>query len=300
MSPGAESAGPRRRAAVLVAGALALAGACAVGPEPIHVRDVRLATGTTSAAVGEAGLDGTAVVDAVRTALSRNGFKLKDGGRPHVAGADVPSLRVLAGGAAGPRAEVTVEVVLAPVDPGAPSRREVASVAVPLAAFPTPRDAWRRALADAAERAAQGLALGVRAEGKGTDGLVADLAARDPRVREQAIRILGERRSREAVPALVARLDKEDARLGHRIVGALAQIGDPRAVPALIDLSRGSDPGLGLRLVRFIGDIGGGEAEGYLLTLASGHPDARVRQAAREALDELAARAKDAPVAARH
>ena len=111
--------------------------------------------------------------------------------------------------------------------------------------------------------------------------------------------MLGERRSKAAVPLLIERLQREEPRLAYRIVGALAQIGDERAVPALIDLSRGTDVGGTTRLVRFIGDIGGSEAEAYLLTLDSGHPDARVRRAAREALDDLAARAKDAPVAAR-
>ena len=94
------------------------------------------------------------------------------------------------------------------------------------------------------------------------DALVADLAAEDARVREQAIRVLAEQRARAAVPALIERLRLEEPRLGHRIVAALAQIGDERAVPALIELSRGSDPALTTRLVRFIGDIGGAEAEG--------------------------------------
>jgi len=112
------------------------------------------------------------------------------------------------------------------------------------------------------------------------------------------VRVLGEQRAREAVPALLAQLQREDARLAHRVVATLAQIGDPRAVPALIDLSQSTDPTAGLRIVRFIGDIGGAEAEGYLLTLSSGHPDPRMRQAAREALDELEARAKETAVTA--
>jgi hypothetical protein len=114
------------------------------------------------------------------------------------------------------------------------------------------------------------------------------------------VRVLGERRSRQAVPALIARLDKEEPRVAHKVIGALGQIGDERAIPALIELSHATtDAGLTARLVRFIGDIGGAEAEGYLLTLSSGHPDRRVRAAAREALDELSQRAKAAPVAAR-
>jgi HEAT repeat protein len=211
---------------------------------------------------------------------------------------DVAGLRVVPGGA-GPGAEVTLEIVLTPVQGGGEApRREMGSAAVPLVSAPTPRDAWRRALAAAAQRSAEGLAIGLRAESKRIDGLVADLGSKDLRVREHAVRVLGERRAREAVPALLAELKQEDSRLAHRVVAALAQIGDPQAVPALIDLSQSTDATLSLRLVRYIGDIGGGEAEGYLLTLASGHPDPRMRRAAREALDELEARAKEAALAA--
>jgi hypothetical protein len=297
---GAPGAG-RRAAPRLVAVAVAAAAcACSGAPEPIHVREVRLVGGAAFAALGETGVDGAGVEDAVRTALAGAGFRMGSGGRPHVAGVDVPSIRVVPGGAAGPRAEVSVEVILTPAAAAnTPPRHEVGIAAVPLSSAAGPRDAWRRAVAEAAQRAADGLAVGVRAEGKRVDGLVSDLSSKDARVREQAIRVLGERHAREAVPALLAQLDREDARLAHRIVGALAQIGDHRAVPALIELARGGDPTLTTRLVRFIGDIGGPEAQGYLLTVASGHPDERVRQAAREALDDLEARTKDAPVAAR-
>jgi len=47
-------------------------------------------------------------------------------------------------------------------------------------------------------------------------------------------------------------------------------------------------------VARIIGDIGGREAEGYLLTVEAGHPDSRVRRAAREALGEMRARAREA------
>ncbi len=299
MRPGAERAGCGAAASVVAAGLVALASACSVRPEPIHVRSVRVAGESTSAALGETGLDRAAIEESVREALASAGFKMGEGSRPHAAGIDVTALRVVPGGAVGPRVEVTVEVVLTPAEAGsAAPRREGATAAAPLSTASSPREAWRRALAEAAQRAAEGLALGARAEGKGVDGLVSDLRAKDPRVREQAIRVLGDRRSRDAVPALLARLNEEDARVAHRIVGALAQIGDERAVPALIELSRGVDPGFTSRLVRYIGDIGGAEAEGYLLTLANGHPDPRVRRAAVEALDDLATRTQPAPATA--
>ena len=291
--------GRRARSAPLAAAISALAAACTIGPEPIHVVTVQLAAGTPSAALGETGLDPAGIEGAMRSALGGAGFKQGEGARPHAAGVDVTSLRVAPGGASGPRAEVTVDVVLTPVTPGSIApRRETATGSAPLSLYATPREAWRSALDDAAQHAGEGLALGVRAEGKGVEGLVADLKSKDPRVREQAVRVLGERKSRAAVPALLARLKVEDPRIAHRIVGALAQIGDERAVPALIDLSSASDPGLTARLARFVGDIGGPEAEGYLQTLASGHPDPGVRRAAQEALDDLTSRARPAAAGA--
>ncbi|HEX9400052.1 MAG TPA: HEAT repeat domain-containing protein [Anaeromyxobacter sp.] len=277
-----------------------VAASCARGPDPIHVTAIRLADGTPSDALREAGLDEAALDSAARAGLSGAGFTLGEGARPHHAVVDVPSVRVLPG-AAGPRLEVTVEIDLTPAEPGAKggSRRETASASVALASAAAPRDAWRDALVQAAQRSAEGLGLGVDAERKGVAALVADLTAKDTRIREQAVRVLGERKARAAVPALVERLKEEDPRLARRIVGALVQIGDERAVPALIDLARGADATVTGRIVRFVGDIGGPEAEGFLLTIASGHPDARVRKAAREALDDLAARAKDASIAAR-
>jgi hypothetical protein len=255
--------------------------------------------GDAARALGETGLDRAAVEEEVRGALAAAGFRLGEGRCPHAAGVELTTLRIAPGSGVGPRAEIGLELILRPAEEGPPPRSEVGSASVPLGAFGGPRDAWRRALADAARRAATGLATGLRAEGKTVEALVGDLASKESRVREEAVRVLGERKSREAVPALIARLGKEDPRLGHRIVGALAQIGDERAVPALIELSQGADGGLTSRLVRFIGDIGGPEAQGYLLTLSSGHPDPRVRKEARAALEELAQRAKDAPLAAR-
>lgn len=288
--------------AVGVCAALVLA-ACSRRREPIHVDTIRVAEGALSAPLREAGLDEAALAGAAREALRAAGFDIRPGKRPHRALLDVPSVRLLPAGAggAGPRVEVSVEIALAASEAGQhePPRREGATAALPLASAPTPREAWLAAVTQAAQRAAEGIALAIAAEDKPAAELLADLGAKDGRVREQAIRVLGERRSRAAVPALIGRLKEEDPRLVQRVIAALAQIGDERAVPALIEASRGGDAALTARLVRYIGDIGGTEAEGYLLTLESGHPDRRVRKAAREALDEMTARAKEAALATR-
>jgi hypothetical protein len=276
---------------LLAAGALAAAlAACSRGPESFRIGSVRAGAGIDPSALGEAGLDAQALEAAARVALSASGFRTAEGADAQVASVGIISMRVVADGK-GPSAEVRLEIVLGPPEGVVgPSRREPGVGSAALLAVATPADGWRRALAEAAQGAADALAISARAEGKTEDGLLSDLASKDERVREHAARVLGERRSRAAVPALIGRVRGEDPRVALRIVGALAQIGDERAVPALIDLSRGADPVVTARLVRFIGDIGGPEAEGYLLTLASGHADPWIRKAAREALDDLAAR----------
>jgi hypothetical protein len=281
--------------------ALLLSAACNRGPGSVHVVSVRVADTALAPALRDAGLDAAALEAAARSALGGAGFRLGDGARPHRALLDVASARLVPVGAVGPRVEVSVEIALGAAEAGkGPPRRESATADAALADSPSRREAWLAALGEASRQAAEALALSLAEDEKATPQVLADLAVTDPRVRDQAIRVAGERHLREAVPTLIARLPEEPPRLAHRIVGALAQIGDERAVPALIELARGSDPVLTTRIVRYVGDIGGSEAEGFLLTLASGHPDPRIRRAAREALEDLAARAKAAPVAAKH
>ncbi len=279
---------------LVAAGALAAALAACGPPEAFRIGAVRAAPGFDGAAIGETGIDAPALESAAGTALEATGFRRSSGPAAQVATVGIASLRVLPG-TPGPKGEIKVEIALGPAEGGAsPTRREAGVGTAPLlVGVASPMEGWRRALGEAAQGAAEALAIGARADGKTVDGLVADLSSRDERVRDQAVRVLGERRSRAAVPALVGRLRTEEPRIAMRIVGALAQIGDERAVPVLIELSRGTDAVATARLVRFIGDIGGPEAEGYLLTLESGHADPRVRRAAREALDDLAARSQE-------
>ena len=112
-SPGSRVAAP---AALLVALAAALA-SCARGPEPVHVRNIRLADGGPSPALLEAGLDAETIVGAARAALEAAGFRSGDGSRPHVAVVGVSSVRIL-GEPAGLRGEVTFEIALAPAERG--------------------------------------------------------------------------------------------------------------------------------------------------------------------------------------
>jgi hypothetical protein len=273
--------------------ALAAAGACSRGPAPVHVIAVRVGDGAVTPPLREAGIDEAALDDAARAGLRAAGFASGEGGRAYRAEVGVASVRLAPPNASGgaPRVELTVEIALSPAEPGGGgAARETGTAAAALTAG-EPSSAWRSALAQASRRAADALALAFAEEAKPAEKVLADLESKDARLREHAVRVLAERRSAAAVPALIARLKDEDPRVVHRAVGALAQIGDPRAVPPLIDLSRTGDAALTARLARLVGDIGGPEAEGYLLTVEAGHPDPGVRRAAREALEEMRARA---------
>jgi hypothetical protein len=278
---------------VLPIALLAVAVACARSPAPVNVVSVRVGAGSVEP-LREAGLDAGAVEGAARTALGGAGFVLGDGARPHRAEVDVTAIRLAPPNASGgaPRVEVSVSIELSSEGRKGASSREAGTGSAPMSG--DVGEAWRSALAQAARRAAEGLALGFGEEGKPVEKLVADLGSKDARVRDHAVRVLAERRSAEAVPALIERLADEDPAVARRAVGALAQIGDERAVGPLIELSRSEDPSVTARLARLIGDIGGAEAEGYLLTIEAGHPDPRVRAAAREALRDVEARAAQA------
>jgi hypothetical protein len=279
------------RPSLLPLAALLLTAACSRSPPPVHVVSAAATAGTLAGPLREAGIDVPALEEATRDALRRAGFVLRDGPRPHRAELTVVALRLAPPAIAGapPRVEVTVEIALAPVEPGRDGPLRVGGTGA-TALHGDPGEASRSALTEAARGAAAELALALAADGKPLEGLLADLGSGDARVREHAARALADRRDPAAVPGLIARLEDPEPRVVHRAVGALAQIGDERAVVPLIDLSRTGDVALTARLARLIGDIGGAEAEGYLLTLEAGHPDARVQTAAREALGDLHAR----------
>jgi hypothetical protein len=188
------------------------------------------------------------------------------------------------------RAQVTLTFELSPQGGGS-ALRETAGGEEPVGPGPRGlREAFDRATAAALARAAAGFGLLLAAERKPERELVGDLGSPDARVRDVAVRALAERRHAGAVPALVERLSDPDPEVAERAIGALAQIGDPAAVPALVRLAQRRQGPSAAALARIIGDIGGPDARAYLLTLASGHPDAQVRSAAQQALDEMAAR----------
>ncbi len=273
--------------------ALLATGGLACGRGAAHVVSVRASPGAHEPALRAIGIDGAALSAAATTALTAAGFRMGEGKRNYRARIEVISLRrrPLEGG--GAIAEITVDVELTPVSDDGEQVLETGAGAERMPAGAS-TDAWNVALRSAAREAAAGLALALAEGAKPAGKLIRDLRSRDSRVREQAIRVLGDRRTREAVPALIERLEDPDPMLAERAAGALAQIGDPRAVGPLIDYSRRSDDGARTaRFARIIGDIGGDEARGYLQTLESGHVDPRVRTAAREALQDMSDRERD-------
>lgn len=290
---------PLRTLASLALAGLLAAG-CSRGPAPVHVLSVRLADGALAEPLREAGLDRAGLEGAAREALAAAGFRLGEGRRAVHARVDVLSVRLappLPGAGGTLRVEVTVQLELEPASEGAPgAAREAATAAAALGAG-GPGPAAREALASAARRAAEALAIGHAADAKPIEALLAELDAPDARIRDHAVRVLADRRSAAAVPALIERLRDEDADVVLRAIGALAQIGDPRAVEPLIEVSWDSNPAFTARVARVIGDLGGPDAEGYLLTISSGHPDPGVRRAADEALADLRARAPAPAVA---
>jgi hypothetical protein len=144
--------------------------------------------------------------------------------------------------------------------------------------------ALRRAVAGATRKCADALLLAWSEESKGDADVLADLQSKDARVRNLAVQVLADRKNPAAVPALIQRLQDPDGEVVERSIGALAQLGDRRAVGPLIEMSQRREPSTVAQLARIVGDLGGPEAEAYLVTLASGHPEPQVRQAAEAAL----------------
>jgi HEAT repeat protein len=117
--------------------------------------------------------------------------------------------------------------------------------------------------------------------------LLKDVSSTDARVREFAIRILSDRKNPGVADALLEQLKGDDPDQIRRAMGALVELKERRAVPPLIDLARGKDLGFLREILFALGEIGGEEAEAYLYTVSEGHDQPAIRQAARQALDDL-------------
>ena len=143
------------------------------------------------------------------------------------------------------------------------------------------------ALGMAIERALRGARLQLQAAERPDEDLVRDMASGNPAVRLSAVRVLTDRRNPVVVQALLDQLGGDDPDEVRRAIGGLVELKEKRAVPPLIELGNSRDPGFMLEVLYALGGIGGEEAQAYLYTVAQGHDQAAVREAAQQALDEL-------------
>jgi hypothetical protein len=298
------AAASRRRAAALGLALLGAAAGCRQ-PERCAVVGVNLGVGLPGEQLTEMGLDGEDLRRAALEALRATGGFVVPEREPPSSGprcratvalldARLATRRVPDGPpeSAVTRMEVALELRVEPA--GGEGFGETVRWGEPLRTGEAPAAALRRAVSGAAGKAAAALALGVAEARKPDVEVIRDLDSGDPRLRDYAVRVLADRRNPAAVPRLVARLKDPDPEVVERAVGALGQIRDPRAVVPLIELTYRREAPFVAQLARIIGDIGGAEAEAFLATLASGHADASVRRAARDALADLR-RARGAP-----
>ncbi len=154
------------------------------------------------------------------------------------------------------------------------------------------RTAMRSALVSAIDQIAASARLQLDALEKSDPALVKDLGAKDPRVREFAVRVLSARKNPAVERALVEKLQGSDPDGVRRAIGALVELKNTGAVPHLIDVAKGKDPGFVREVIFALGEIGGDEAEAYLYTVAEGHDQPAIRAAAQKALDELRSRGR--------
>jgi len=98
----------------------------------------------------------------------------------------------------------------------------------------------------------------------------------------------GERRLTAALPDLVRLTTHPDGLVAVRAGAALGLLGDGReeVVRALAKMTDGPSEERHLVAIHALGDLGTDEALRYLDTLAVGHPDAPLREAARRAIKE--------------
>ena len=149
------------------------------------------------------------------------------------------------------------------------------------------QEAARQALDEVLDRLVKEARVHLDARGRDDGRLMKDLRSKDPLVRDAATSALVARRNRAAIPALVERLRGDDPLEVRRAIGGLVELQAREAVPELIEISRGKDPGFLRELVYALGAIGGDEAEAYLYTMSQGHDQPAVRDAARQALEEM-------------
>jgi len=237
--------------------------------------------------------------------LSQGPFQLPSASRRESSGEPTTGLRLEIAftreaqkeGREGTFAEVGAQLTVRRRDPGGSESYEVAGVGESKLGSDDPetrRGAMRQALSSALDQVIGLANLQLAALEKSDSSLVKDLSAKDPRVREFAVRVLSARKNPAVERALLDKLQGSDPDAVRRAIGALVELKNAGAVPSLIDLAKGKDPSFVREIIFALGEIGGDEAEAYLYTVAEGHDQPAVRAAAQKALDELRAKTRSA------
>lgn len=306
----------RRRLAVaaLALSAIALAGCPRKPPPPLSIQKISVSAESLNAAPA-LGLGPRQMQDQVEAALKKQGAVLlkpdaessekAPGFRLH---AEVESARLddVPYDDGGVGQEAVVELALDAIRSSSEGTEKLSGSAA--GRVPTPQtniedqaQAFKQAFARALELSTSRLVRAAAASQAPTEQLHEQLKSSDPGLREAAADVLVDRKDLLAIPVLIQELDSKDDDVRMKAIGELVELRAREAVPKLIDLAQTRDPRLGadphfqMQIIYALGSIGGGEAEAYLYTIASGHPDEMVRNAAREASNELQHTRKAAP-----
>ena len=279
---------------------------CHKKPQPLTVSAVTVAQESLAAAPA-LGMGAAQMKAAVVAALNAHGAHvLRPGEEPRsgavaqkvraeVASAQLADLAYADGGA-GHLARV--EVVLEASRRGAGETRKVSGTGVGRAPAPPDTDldgqgaAFARAFARGLGKAAAQLMNATAARALSTPALEKMLRTGSDGQREAAADVLVDRGVRAVIPALIQELQCPEDSVRLKAIGELVELKAKSAAPALIELAErrrpmGVDPRLQVQIIYALGSIGGRDAQAYLYTMASGHPDPRIRQAAQEATHQL-------------
>lgn len=144
--------------------------------------------------------------------------------------------------------------------------------------------AAREAAADALGRALGLLDEALRARGQPVEELIAELGSPEPARARRALEALAARRHAAAFEPLLTTLRAASDADAPAVLGLLVALDDARAPKAIVAEAERRGGAFLVEAVAALGSIGGEDAEGYLEIVDAGHPDARLRTLAAEAL----------------
>jgi hypothetical protein len=243
----------------------------------------------------ELGMSAQEVETRFRRALESTGrFRLLQAGAREARDAASLSLEVAVArgpqtGDDGGNAEVGVVLGIRRRIEGVVHRYELTAVGeAPLPAPEARSQAMRSALDHALQQLVEEAQLQLRALSRSDVELLREVRTGNGSAREAAIRVLSHRQNHEVADVLIERLRSSgDPDAVRHAIGALSAMRERRAVQPLIELTRGMDAGFVREVLFAVAQIGGDEAAAWLFTVAQGHDDEALREAARRALAEM-------------